>query len=255
MADKQKKLLQKKDKEIAQLHETQDQTNDNTLLSEVRCNTKAIENLAEQLSKTSNNQAENLEKMKEYSDVVKQNLEVAPPISLKSIRTVVKDVFTKTQTQIDRSRNLIVFGLEGEEEENLVIEVSKLLEEINLKPKIEAAIRFPNIKQGKISPIRVTLESKDSVHEVLKLSKQLISSSVYSNVYISIDRSPEQQESHRELVKKLKKNIEEVPGKHWYIKNNKIIYDEINRYLPRIRSRSSSPEPCDLGPLIKRPNY
>ena len=61
---------------------------------------------------------------------------------------------------------------------------------------------------------------------MLKLSKELKSSPLYCKVFISIDRSPEQQENHRELVKKLKKKIETVPSKHWYIKNNKIVCDE-----------------------------
>ena len=141
-------------------------------------------------------------------------------ITLSSIRNVVKQAMNTNG--IDRSKNVVIFGLNEVKEENTVKATEKVLESINLKPKITSAIRFGRLQDDKTRPIRVTFEKSEAVHDVLKSSKSLKTNHEFSRVYISVDRSKEQQARHRELVKTLRKLISEQPEKHWYIQNNEI---------------------------------
>ena len=127
----------------------------------------------------------------------------------------------------DRSKNLIFFGLEETNNpENSRIEIEEVINELNLKPRLMNAYRFGKSQEDRPRPIRVNFESIGDVHEVLKCSKNLKSSSDYNHVFVSVDRSPDQQKQHKELVKKLKDKITEQPRKRWYIKNGQILCDD-----------------------------
>jgi hypothetical protein len=45
-------------------------------------------------------------------------------------------------------------------------------------------------------------------------------------VYISPDRSPEEQEKHRELVAEMKQKASEDPEKHYFLLKGEIFYRE-----------------------------
>lgn len=157
--------------------------------------------------------------MKQYSEVLKA-ADPGNTITLSNIRNIVKQAINTDG--IDRSKNVVIFGLEEVNEENTAKAAEKVLESINLKPKITSANRFGRMQENKTRPIRVSFEKSETVHDVLKTSKSLKTTDEFRRVYISVDRSEEQQARHRELVKTLQKKIAEHPNKHWYIKNNQI---------------------------------
>ena len=155
--------------------------------------------------------------MKKYSDVLRENVP-NNAIVLKSIKTAVRQVM-KTS---DRSKNLVVFGLKESENENLLEKIRDVFEEIDLKPKITAVQRFGKAENDRTRPIRVKFETIESVHDVLKSSKDLRLTNDYKKVFVSIDRSREEQAKHKELVAKLRENILNQPSNHWYIRNKQL---------------------------------
>jgi DNA mismatch repair ATPase MutS len=161
--------------------------------------------------------------IKQYSEALMAG-ESENKLTLSSIRNVVKQVVNTER--IDRSKNVIIFGLEETSDENTVKATEEILESIQLKPKIMSATRFGRTENDKIRPIRVTFEKSDAVHDVLKTSRMLKSTERFRKVYISVDRSAEQQARHKELVKTLNKKISEQPNRKWYIKNNQVRYDD-----------------------------
>lgn len=178
--------------------------------------------------------------MKQYSDVIKATASPPEPaVTISKIKHAVRQVINTGD--LDRSKNVIVFGLQELADENIMQQTENILASINLKPKISSAKRFGRKQDDKPRPVRVTFQTTETVHGVLKFSKSLKSIHDYRNVYISIDRSEEQQARHSQLVKELKKNITESPNKHWYIKNDMVNCSEDTAQITEIsQSRKTS---------------
>ena len=92
-----------------------------------------------------------------------------------------------------RAKNLIVYGLPEEENETVTDRVYSVLEELDEKPPISSSCRLGTATDGKTRPIRVTLESRDSLLTLLKKARQLRSSDIYSRVYLCPDRTIEER--------------------------------------------------------------
>ena len=189
-----------------------------------------------------------VEQLKSYSEALKTNSEATkssikvdveravtkaldnhPPATIRNIKSAVRDVIHDSQDVADRSKNIILFGVE--KEPDLDVECTtglteSILYDIGFDLSIEQAERFGKETDGKPQPIRVSFKDKSLVHEILKSAKKLTTSEKYKNVYISIDRNKEQQKLHRDLVSQLKKKIKETPERYWYIKNDKIYSEE-----------------------------
>ncbi|KAL5270055.1 hypothetical protein ACHWQZ_G003514 [Mnemiopsis leidyi] len=149
---------------------------------------------------------------KSYSSVVqKTQSPVIAPSTLKSVvRTVVEEG--------DRSRSVMVFGLEEKKDEKLRDMVSELLLELNEKPKME--VTRIGSSTSKTRPVKVTIGSSVIAREILRKSKQLKNTAKFKTVYISPDRTIEQREEHKTLVLELKRRQADEPNKRHYIKEN-----------------------------------
>ena len=193
---------------------------------------------------------------KQYSEVLTAG-KTENKLTLSNIRNVVKQVVNTER--MDRSKNVIIFGLEETSDENTAKATEEILESIHLKPKIMSANRFGSTENDKIRPIRVTFERSDAVHDVLKTSRTLKSTEKFKNVYISIDRSAEQQARHKELVKTLHKKISEQPNKKWYIKNNEVRYDDCVDMLDDVtlvqQKSATEPTPKKVNKRTHRPPF
>lgn len=133
--------------------------------------------------------------MRGYSDVLKNNV---GDTTIRNIKTAVKDVTRRTAQEPDRSRNVIIFGVDESIGEEYLVQCSEnIFSEIRLKPKLESAVRIGTFSVGKMRPVKVTLLTTASVSEILKNSKNLKSSSDYSSVFISPDRNEEQRDIHK----------------------------------------------------------
>ncbi|KAL5263214.1 hypothetical protein ACHWQZ_G008559 [Mnemiopsis leidyi] len=149
---------------------------------------------------------------KSYSSVVqKTHSPVIAPSTLKSVvRTVVEEG--------DRSRSVMVFGLEEKKDEKLRDMVSELLLELNEKPKME--VTRIGSSTSKTRPVKVTIGSSVIAREILRKSKQLKNTAKFKTVYISPDRTIEQREEHKTLDLELKRRQADEPNKRHYIKEN-----------------------------------
>ena len=155
--------------------------------------------------------------LKSYSEAVKKSNN--EQVTLKKIKTVVKDIVE------DRSRNIMMFGLEETERANLDYKVRDIFEELKEKPLFRAERVGRKTSEDSDRPVKVSMDSSIIVSDILKKSKDL-KRSVFSHVYLKPDRTLEQRLKHREIVAELKKSIQEAPEKHHFIKNGEVCHQE-----------------------------
>ena len=178
-------------------------------------------------------QAENLDSVKKavgsvVGETVQQEIKLysqavcktstTPAITKEDLKTVMKTVVSEE----DRSRNVVIFGLKEVEEEDLTAAVTGVLQVINEKPKFEAA-RVGRRKSNHCRPIKVTVGSSDVVHQILVKAKALRNSDQFRNVFIDVDRCPEERKLQRELVQTMKELSAKNTDKHFYIRSGKIL--------------------------------
>ena len=164
--------------------------------------------------------------LKSYSEAVNQSsnrLNAGTLYDQKMLKSVVKDVVAEE----DRSRNLMLFGLEEEQEEHISEKVSQVPVELGEKPIIEASrigVKLKDYKAAKkpARPVKVTVSSSTIVQQILSKARSLRNSEYYKKVFISADRSTEQRAQHRELVQELKRRRTEEPDKRFYIRGGQL---------------------------------
>ena len=155
-----------------------------------------------------------------YSSALQANsAELQKPVSTDMIKTVVQTVVQEE----DRSKNLIIFGLPEQNNEELNKEVCEVLQTIGEKPRIEAWRIGRQRFEKKIRPVTVTAACSTVISQILAKSRRLQSSEKFKTVFISPDRSPEQRAKQRELVKEIKTLVSEQPDKVHFIRNGTII--------------------------------
>ena len=154
-----------------------------------------------------------------YSAAAKKNQSPSPPIAPETLTSVVR----KVAEEEDRSRSLMVFGLPEEGDEQLHDTVSAVFQEIGEKPRMEAS-RLGEKKDNaaRSRPVRVTLFNAATTKLILAKTKALKKTARFSSVYITPDRSPEQRETHRQLVQELKKRTAERSTERHYISGGRV---------------------------------
>lgn len=154
--------------------------------------------------------------IKSFSQVVASS---SPKVSLtpETLKKTVKDVVE----QSDRSRNLMVFGLAEEVEEDIVSKLRDVFEELGEKPRVEAC-RVGAAVTGKVRAVKVTLGNAALIQQVLAKSRRLRHSSKYKDVFVCPDRTVDQREEQRKLVLELKRLVAANPEQRYFIKNGKI---------------------------------
>ena len=134
------------------------------------------------------------------------------------VKTLVKTVVEEE----DRSRSVLVFGLEDEGAEDLQKKVGDVFLEIGEQPRIEASRLGKVVTGGKARPVKVCFSSSSAASQVLTKARALKQSEKYSKVFICPDRSPAQRSEHRQLVEELKKKSREEPGKRFFIRRGRV---------------------------------
>ena len=120
------------------------------------------------------------EEFKSYSSVVGNSQPAAAPvISPEALKTVVKTVVAEE----DRSRNLLVFGLPDDEEEQLEERISEVLETVGQKPKIEVQRLGKKKTSTSTRPVKVRLSSSLIVHQILDNARKLRLSAKFKTVF------------------------------------------------------------------------
>ena len=132
------------------------------------------------------------------------SVQTAVKVELKSYATVVKNscsaslapakiqaAMKKATTEEERSCNLIVYGLEEAEDENIEDAVLSVIQHTDEKPKLLACRRLGERSGEKTRPIRVTFHSREMVQCVLEKSANLRQVEGLSRVYLCPDTRTE----------------------------------------------------------------
>ena len=83
-------------------------------------------------------------------------------MSLSKIKTVFKDILE------DRSRNIMIFGLEEADKENLRVRTMEVFEELDEKPFFKAERVGKKVDINKCRPVKVTIHSSVVVSDLLR---------------------------------------------------------------------------------------
>ena len=161
---------------------------------------------------------------KSYSSVVQQSPPSEPTMSSSTLQSVVKRVVEEE----DRSRNLVIFGLAEAEGEKITERVGEVFEALGVKPRVEACRigKKKSSSEKACRPVKVTVSSSLMVVQILSNARKLRQSENFKAVFVTPDRSMEQREIHRNLVKELKEKSELNPSKRFYIKGDKVCSNE-----------------------------
>ena len=134
----------------------------------------------------------------------------------------------KTAAEVeDKSRNLIVFGVQEKKEENLEEAIQDVFSHLDVKPRIVSCSRLGrdrvDTETSSCKPIRVRLSDSDQVRQLLIKKLKLRSVEGYEHVYLSPDRTVEQRATHKKLVDEMKRKRVSEPDKKHYIRNNLVV--------------------------------
>ena len=187
----------------------------------IRLKDKVIEKKSDELKEVKSTvQTE----IKSFSSIVKKNS--PSTVTRKTIEAAVKSVCD----QEDRSKNVIIYGVEESINEVLTDEVGKVLEEIDEKPVMRDCVRVGVKRSGdtRPRPIKFSLRNSDHVAQVLRSAKRLHTKEGYKSVYLCPDRTVQERKSFKKLLDQLKELRESEPNKTHYIRNNRIVSSDKN---------------------------
>ena len=162
------------------------------------------------------------DEMRGQCDIAKKSCRKSDSyVAKEHIKTRLKSV----SKEEDRSKNLIVFGLHEEKEEDLESKVSGVLECLGDKPKLLNCVRMTKgDKKDSARPVKVTLSSSGTVHRILQQSGSIRNMERYKGVLIAPDRSSE--ERFQKLVEMMKEFIKTDPSKYYYMKRKLLAGEE-----------------------------
>lgn len=123
-----------------------------------------------------------------YSVTKKSGGPILTPDSLKKV--------IMNAIEEDRSKNLMVFGLDEEDGEQIEDKVAGLFAELGEKPRVAVSI-IGHKKPGATTvcrPVKVTgLASSTAAHQILSKARNLKQIERRKSVYVCPDRSPEER--------------------------------------------------------------
>ena len=186
--------------------------------------------------------------MKSYASILKSPVpqttnivESRVPIDTAEIKNVVKDALNEANLKASRSCNFIVHGLDVHDVEE---DAADLIEQVTGYRHVVHNVQPVNSKEN--SPLCVRVESPRVASDVLKNAHKLRATSRYRTTFLAPDRSPKEQEVHKNLVKELRTRIEDEPTRWWFIRDGQILSAELHKRKPvssscnTISSRSNS---------------
>ena len=162
--------------------------------------------------------------MKSYSSILQESCSTlqescTTALSPKKIATAVKTIVKEE----DRSKEVVVFGVEKENGECPTTKVSKILEQLEEKPRITGCRRLGQRGADLKRPIIFSVQSSDVVYQILRKAKRLKDIEGLKTVYISPNRTPEERISRQKLVTELKKKRSDDPSASYFIRKGEIV--------------------------------
>ena len=138
------------------------------------------------------------DELKSYASVVKNSCSASlAPAKLQA-------AMKKVSNDKDRSRKLIIYELEENDDENTEEAVLSVIQHTEEKPKLASCRRLGDVKMERGSPIKVTFLTGEMARCVLAKFAMLRNVEGYSRVYLSPDRTVEQRRERKKLLDVLK---------------------------------------------------
>ncbi len=172
-----------------------------------------------------------IEKKDSYIQCVRETVET----EVQSYASVVKKTFEKVlapenferavkkvKQSEDRARNIVIYGLKEEKDENLTSKVSSVLECLQEKPVFSIPQRI-GVSDGNTRPVKLSFASSFLVSDVLRKSKLLRTNDDFKNVFIAADRTKEERAHRRKLVDELREKRNEHSDLKFVIRNGKVM--------------------------------
>ena len=161
--------------------------------------------------------------MKSYRDVAFEN--VQPVVSSANIEPAVK----KAVQDGERSKNVILFGVKESEDEEVESAVTQVFANIGEKPQISECLRLGKKSvDGPPRPIKVCLRSSKTAFQLQLSGRRLNDDPETKRVFISPDRSREEREVRKRLVKEMKEKMRSDSSKYHYIYGTEVVSRERN---------------------------
>ena len=155
--------------------------------------------------------------LRSYCEAAKQGVS-ASSITAAQVKMAVKTAVSEE----DRTRNIILFGMAEEQNENLEACATAVFEQVEEKPAIVDCHRIGRAREGVTRPVKVILASGDVAQRVVKNAGRLKRSEKFKEVYLSADRTIEERRARKELVVRLKEKRDSEPELHHFIRNGTI---------------------------------
>jgi hypothetical protein len=161
--------------------------------------------------------------MKSYSSALHLSCSTLPDncstaLSPKKIASAVKTI-----KEEDRSKEVVVFGVDEENDECPTTKLCKILEQLEEKPLITGHRRIGQRGADLKRPIIFSVQSVNVVHQILRKAKRLKDIKGLKTVYISPNRIPEERISRQKLVTKLKKKRSDDLTACYFIRKGGIV--------------------------------
>ena len=137
--------------------------------------------------------------IRSYSDAVK-TVSASTAVNEGNLKNAVRDAIEEE----DRTRNLVIYGLDEEAGELLSDKVSQIFEELHEKPHIETCRIGRLTAEKSVRPVKVMLSSYVAVRQILSKAKNLRKVDRFKSVYVCPDRTLEERKIQKQLVLELK---------------------------------------------------
>ena len=158
--------------------------------------------------------------MKSYSAVLQKSCTEA--LAPRKIAAAVKSV----EEKVDRSTNVIVFGVPEENNESVDSKVMDLLDRLEEKPKVTECRRIGKSKPATTRPISFRVQSSCTVALILQEARQLKDIDGYKSIYLCPDRTLEERNTRKKLVDKLKEKRASDQNNRYFIRRGEILCAE-----------------------------
>ena len=155
--------------------------------------------------------------LKSYSSVVQESCSAA--LAPQKIVSAVKQV----NQDVDRSRNIIVFGVKEDQNELPEEKITAILDKLDEKPQISGCTRIGQIKPGKVRPLKFRVRNQETVFQILRKATTLRSLEDCKTVFLSPDRTVEERVSRRKLVDQLREKRGADPNNNYVIRKGEIV--------------------------------
>jgi hypothetical protein len=170
--------------------------------------------------------------MKTYSSVVESTVKsqmetysstVAKKCSSALAPQRLQAAVSKVEDKKERSQNVVIYGLDEEQNEELQIKVETILADIGEKPVVKDCCRVGMNRENATRQVKFSLRSQAHVAQVLKNARKLRTKDVYRSVYVCPDRSAEERKAYKKLVEEVKRKRDTETDKVHFILRNKIV--------------------------------